>query len=314
MSKSKIEWTEETWNALIGCDKVSAGCKNCYAIKTAWIRMHNPAMKEKYAGTVEKTANGSLNWTGKVSMHEESLLKPLKARKPTVYFVNSMSDLFHKDVPWNFIYKVFEVMLLTPQHTYQVLTKRAERLHEINDINLHLQRNYPDATLPLKNVWIGVSVEDQKAANERMPYLNLIPAAVKFLSCEPLLGPVDLHKALDHTLKYHAGGLKNCISWVIAGGESGPGARPMHPDWARSLRDQCAAADVPYFFKQWGNYLPIDQPWQQDSPKGLAANEQWLNRDGGQGFHGQEVYRMRNVGKKAAGRLLDGQLHDAYPV
>lgn len=374
---SKIEWTEDTWNPLIGCDKISAGCKNCYAIKTAWIRMHNPAMKEKYAGTVEKTAGGRLNWTGKVNIHQPDLVKPLKAKKPTVYFVNSMSDLFHEAVPFTFIDQVFAVMALTPQHTYQILTKRADRMAEYfksredaeqmeeaaceiatdNAELLHVLERAKiqgqwetfltskilphvkeagwlwdtwtdgegnkdsdfiyEGAWPLPNVWLGVSVEDQKAADERIPYLLQTPAAVRFLSCEPLLGPVDLGlygtAPKDWGIGYKA--YYQLLHWVIVGGESGSGARPMHPDWARSLRDQCAAADVSFFFKQWGEwrYHPQTDMYELNnnvgkSPYQFRYYDENLNKVGI--FNGPWI----KCGKKAAGRLLDGQLHDAYPL
>jgi protein gp37 len=334
---SKIEWTEDTWNPIIGCDKVSAGCKNCYAIQTAWIRMHNPAMKDKYAGTVEKTAAGKLNWTGKVNMHEPSLLKPLKTRKPTVFFVNSMSDLFHDEVPFEFVRTLFGIMAVCKDHTFQILTKRPQRmqaffdwLKEIDPEMMDDPANYAydlcteygietgcgsafiTESWPLENVWLGVSVEDQEAANERIPYLNSIPAAVKFLSCEPLLGPVNLRKALEDSLKYHAGGLKNCISWVIVGGESGHGARPMNPDWARSLRDQCHQAGIPFLFKQWGNWKYAGGNSRKENIGAWeGAKRPTIGMDAGEN---DGVYVMVNVGKKAAGRVLDGQTYDQFPT
>lgn len=304
---SKIEWTGETWNPLIGCDKVSEGCKNCYAIQTAWIRMHNPVMKEKYAGTVEKTANGKLNWTGKISMHFDSLKKPVLNKMPTTYFVNSMSDLFHKDVDFNFIYKVFEIMLLSPQHTFQVLTKRAERLSILKDVYFHLKRNYNHSVLPLPNVWLGVSVENQKAADERIPYLLQVPAAVRFLSCEPLLGPVEFSNVTNRSdvIAQLGKPALSGIDWVICGGESGPESRPMHPDWARSLRDQCKAADVPFFFKQWGEW----HPYQEDMENLFGPDYSLLKHFS---FKNTNTI-MYKVGKKKAGRLLDGKEWNEYP-
>lgn len=360
---SKIEWTEDTWNPIIGCDKVSEGCKNCYAIQTAWIRMHNEKMKEKYAGTVEKTAGGKLNWTGKISMHEPSLLKPLKTKKPTTFFVNSMSDLFHKDVPFSFIDKVFAVMALTPQHTYQVLTKRADRMVEyfqrrqdsemfekqaelimydhrefvfemykdsefgkmatnkllphlkdagwyydsfLVDENEHETEFIYEGKFPLSNVWLGVSVENQKAADERIPKLLQVPAAVRFLSCEPLLGELTLWKYLQpktlHSYQLHKSLNIPVIDWVIAGGESGKDARPAHPGWARSLRDQCHSAGVAFFFKQWGEYLPLKREEVKKYPliKLLAVPEHEL--------------AYAKVGKNKAGRELDGQTYDEFPI
>lgn len=288
---SKIEWTGETWNPLIGCDKISAGCKNCYAIRTAWIRMHNPMMAERYAGTVEKTANGSLNWTGKVNQVESVLLKPFHKKKPTIYFVNSMSDLFHEDVPFEFIDKIFAIMALSPQHTFQVLTKRAARMKEyFSDQRKaiiwqharvisqrmgmdHYSMHFP---WPLPNVWLGVSVEDQTTANMRIPTLLQVPASIRFLSCEPLLGEVDLTEVMlpreygvfpeekyincltseddDHFYNKH-----NKIDWVIVGGESGPEARPMHAAWVRKIQRACQQDGVFFFFKQWGEYRPANE-------------------------------------------------------
>ncbi len=303
---SKIEWTGETWNPVIGCDKVSPGCKNCYAIRTAWIRLHNPKMKERYAGTVEKSEAGNINWTGNINMVEEVLMKPLKTKKPTVFFVNSMSDLFHKNVPFEFIDKVFAVMALCPQHTFQVLTKRADRMYEyfnsagrmgkiwhcarVNELRMGISNRFEmEFSYPLPNVWLGVSVENEDVLKERIIYLADVPAAVRFLSCEPLLGPVDLWPWLQLTHNKWTGKPGSIINWVICGGESGPGARPMHPDWARSLRDQCKRAGVPFFFKQWGEYSPGLVPGNGDEP---------------------EYFK---VGKKVAGRLLDGVLHDEFP-
>lgn len=300
---SKIEWTGETWNPIIGCDKVSAGCKNCYAIQTAWIRQHNPKMKEKYAGVVEKTENGKLNWTGKINMHEPSLLKPLHNKKPTVYFVNSMSDLFHESIPFIFINAVFSVMSDVDRHTYQVLTKRPARMVEFFKWK---QEEFGIPWQPSGNVWLGVSVEDQKAADERIPLLLQVPAAVRFLSCEPLLAPVDFKK---HNLPHKIRTYQNAIHWVIAGGESGPGARPMHPDWARNIRDQCKAAKVSFFFKQWGEYLPECQI-ENVLPDLLTVNAMVKFQSP---YNLDKMNSYYKVGKKKAGRLLDGQLHDEFP-
>jgi protein gp37 len=277
---------------------------------------HIPAMAADYAGLTKRLENGRIVWTGVVKEIPGRLFELRQRTVPTVYFVDSMSDLFHRDVSWNYLYKVFETFLLTPQHTYQVLTKRAERLHELESIYFQLKRNYPEAILPLRNVILGVSVENQKEADRRIPELLKAPAAWRFLSCEPLLGPVDLHLAGTLPKELTGGAYRSVASrldWVIAGGESGQDARPMHPAWARSLRDQCADSDVAFLFKQWGQWEPVDQPWQQNSPAALAKGEQWLNLAGGQGFHGEEVWRMRKVGKKASGRVLDGKLHHQFP-
>lgn len=204
-----------------------------------------------------------------VRLHEDRLTVPLHWRKPRRVFVCSMADLFHESIPDEFIARVFAVMALAPQHTFQILTKRPGRMRSLlggwgihnlvmdrfaNDDDLYVRRALAAGggqAWPLPNVWIGVSVEDQKSADLRIPILLDTPAAVRWLSCEPLLGPVDISR--DEWL---FSGKGNCVDWVVVGGESGPGARPMHPDWARSLRDQCAAADVPFLFKQWGEWAP----------------------------------------------------------
>lgn len=212
-AKSKIEWTETSWNPVTGCSKVSPGCANCYAERIA---LRLKAMGQR------NYANGF-----DVTLHEHMLDKPLTWRKPQIVFVNSMSDLFHENVPTEFIQRVFAVMREASWHVFQVLTKRSERLLACD----------ADIVWP-QNVWMGVSVENEDH-KYRMEHLGKTHAATKFLSIEPLLGPVG---ELDLT----------GMDWVIVGGESGPGARPMNEQWAIDVRDQCLAADVPFFFKQWG--------------------------------------------------------------
>jgi protein gp37 len=212
-ARSNIEWTESTWNPLTGCTKVSPGCKHCYAERMA-LRLQ--AMGQP------NYANGF-----RLTMHKHMLELPLRWKKPQMIFVSSMSDLFHQDVPWEFIQKVFDIMCRASWHTFQVLTKRSGRLLELDR-----EINWP------ANVWMGVSVEN-KDYTFRIDHLRQIGALVKFLSLEPLLGPLpglDLHG----------------INWVIAGGESGPGARPIVKEWVVDIKDQCLAAHVPFFFKQWG--------------------------------------------------------------
>lgn len=259
-----------------------------------------------------------------------------------MYFVNSMSDLFHEDVPFTFIDRVFAIMKACPQHTFQILTKRPWNMIEyfrgntpqaiddatqqlmedgapIGDSVCLVQMNGTEGW-PLPNVWIGVSVENQKAADERIQYLNSIPAAVKFLSCEPLLGPVDFEKAIGDSLKWHVGGLKNCISWVIVGGESGHNARPMHPDWVRTIRDQCMEAGVPFFMKQWGEWAPIDfHSHKAKHDMGQFLRGRWnhgeIDNPEHYGYTKEHAHQiMQKIGKKEAGRLLDGQLHDEFPM
>lgn len=241
MSDSKIEWTEQTWNPVTGCTKVSPGCRHCYAERMA--RRLQAMAAPGYARGFELT------------LHEDRLGQPLQRKKPTVYFVNSMSDLFHEGVPNAFIERVMAVAQQTPHHTYQILTKRSKRLPEF-----FAYRPVP------ANVWLGVTVEDRRYGLPRIEHIRHVPARVRFLSVEPLLedlGPLDL----------------DGIHWVIVGGESGPKARPMREAWALALRDQCEAAGVAFFFKQWG-------AWGQDG--------------------------VRRA-KHANGRLLAGRLWDERP-
>ncbi|MBX3059309.1 MAG: phage Gp37/Gp68 family protein [Anaerolineae bacterium] len=215
MAKSDIEWTEATWNPVTGCNKVSPGCKHCYAERMA----------------MRLQAMGQSNYRNgfEVTLHEHMLERPLHWKSPQTIFVNSMSDLFHEDVPFEFIDKVFNVMRRASWHQFQILTKRSERLLALSSLI-----QWPD------NVWMGVSVETQKYVF-RIEHLRQTRARTKFLSLEPLLGPLpDLNLA--------------GIDWVIVGGESGPGARPMKPEWVLNIRDQCLAARVPFFFKQWGGF------------------------------------------------------------
>lgn len=220
--KSAIEWTEATWNPTTGCDRVSAGCENCYALTLA--------KRLKAMGVSKYQVDGDPRTSGPgfgISVHPEALGIPRRWKRSRIVFVNSMSDLFHAKVPKSFILQVFQVMQETPQHTYQLLTKRA----------LRLARLAPSLPWP-SNVWMGVSVESSDHYS-RVHDLVSVPAAVRFLSCEPLLGPLN--------------GLPlEGIDWVIAGGESGASARPVDPEWIRGLRDACVSQRTPFFFKQWG--------------------------------------------------------------
>lgn len=481
-ARTKIEWADETWSPIIGCDRVSPGCRNCYAITTARIREGNPhpRVAAAFAGTTERTEDG-IDWSGKVNLLEDRLIQPLKWKKPRRIFVNSLSDLFHPAVPDEFIARVFAVMAQASQHTFQILTKRHARMRSfLKDIcrcgvghppGEHVRAEmcwagtphsptyvpgvnghtvYHERPWPLPNVWIGVSVESQKWADIRIPALLDTPAAVRFLSCEPLLGPLDLtalmppvspvpideaphtwaewtwpdwvpaavrdsiegfwgadqgrtpadwlrdmrqqgapafgsvvrlrdglyndaprtsgrfvhawnnigrlvradgsfaYTSFQHGLERRR---QQPINWVIAGGESGPRARPMHPEWARNLRDQCAAADVPFLFKQWGDWGPapfivrVCDPavgWQGTDEDLAAAKKDseargathvhtgnWHEEDGERLY---ENYRMdhkpwslerkglpdgmepiRRWGKGRAGRELDGRTWDEFP-
>lgn len=221
---SSIEWTEATWNPVVGCSIISPGCTNCYAMRMA--RRLEAMGQQKYVGTT-RISGGRAKWNGVVRFDENSLRLPATWKTGRTIFVNSMSDLFHEDVPLAFVQKVFRTMEATPLHTYQILTKRAERLEELSTY-----LRWP------ANVWMGVSVENSDYL-WRIDHLRRSGATTKFLSLEPLLGPLDHIDLQD-------------IDWVIAGGESGPGARPMDVDWVRSIRDQCAVPKVAFHFKQWG--------------------------------------------------------------
>lgn len=232
---STIEWTDTTWNPVVGCRKVSAGCKFCYAERMS-ARLASMAMSaEQSSGgqnagrkaNYKKVVGKNRRWTGGIEIVEAALGDPAKWRSPRTVFVNSMSDLFHEDVPVEFIQRVFRVMNKNPQHVFQVLTKRPERTAAL-DSKLSWS----------ENIWMGTSIEDERVAG-RLEELRRVSARVRFLSLEPLLGPLE-------NLRLRG------IHWVIVGGESGPKARPMKPEWVESLKDQCLEADVPFFFKQWG--------------------------------------------------------------
>lgn len=307
---TKIEWTDATWNIINGCSVVSPGCTNCYAMRLAGTRLRGHHSR---VGLTKPSKAGPV-WTGETRFNHTVLLDPLKWTRPRRIFVCAHGDLFHESVPDIWIDNVFAVMALAPRHQFQVLTKRSGRMREYfrgmawgGRVLQRMKSINPDhipgqgALLETKNgslpnVWLGVSVEDQPRANERIPDLLSTPAAVRWISAEPLLGLVDLKRIstmrwrgaerLDATLGTlegefgdHCSTRLPVIDWVVAGGESGPGARKMDPDWARRLRDDCEMSFVKFHFKQWGNF----------------------NEAG------------REVGKRAAGRRLDGQLHDEFP-
>jgi protein gp37 len=226
MAETSIEWTDATWNPVAGCTIMTAGCTNCYAMRMA-ARLEAMGV-EKYAGLTRKSG-GRAKWTGKIRLDHASLHIPTTWAKPRRVFVNSMSDLFHVDVPADFIREVWQVMEATPRHTYQILTKRPDRMATILS---------EDGFKVLSNVWLGTSVEDSRVLH-RLDDLRAVPAAIRFVSYEPLIGSV-------------AGGSLNGIHWAIVGGESGPNARPMDPQWIDEIFDQCTDADAAFFFKQWG--------------------------------------------------------------
>jgi protein gp37 len=335
MGKSRIEWTEAVWSPVTGCEKVSAGCKHCYA-EREWGRFqHLPA----YAGR---------KFTD-VAVHPERLNLPLRWRRPRKVFVNPMSDLFHEAVPIEFIDQIFAIMglcfVMDAGHTFQVLTKRPERMlaymldHEtVWRVAGWMKKLGPKDGLPgensppawpLPNVWLGTSIEDQATADERIPLLLRTPAAVRWVSAEPLIGPVDLSEALGMAWNktmgcYESTGMqlnrvggRGGMDWLALGGESGSKARPMSIAWARTLRDQCQAAGVPFYFKQWGEFAPaLSGTWFYP----LEGNPQFLPRASGTDTHnfwnilgdmgGTGAVR---IGKRNLSRELDGVVHDAYP-
>lgn len=356
-AKTGIEWTDATWNPVTGCAKVSQGCKNCYALRD-WPRM----------AAAQHTVYYGREFTD-VQCHRERLEQPIRWRRPRMIFVNSMSDLFHESVPDEFIDSVFAVMAIAEQHTFQVLTKRPERMQrymatlqarsqKIAQVAMNVLNGkyWSDGdglwdsvahkidAGPLPNVWLGVSVEDQATADERIPHLLQTPAAIRWISAEPLLGPIDLKRTT--TGMPWIGGIfgdgrkfEGILDWVVVGGESGRKARPMHPEWARMLRDQCKAAGVQFLFKQWGEWKPISEMTDEECNALYRSNR--IAKEGEDqrviddiygrtcrvettaiGFGGEcgfdVAYRnngmqMFQVGKKAAGRLLDGAGHDCYP-
>lgn len=304
MTKTTIEWATKVWNPLRGCSKVSEGCRNCYAIRQA----HRfSGVGQPYEGLTERTNQG-INWTGKVMLlPPEKLLTPLSWKKPERIFVNSMSDLFHEDVPNEFIRRIFSIMGEARHHQFMILTKRPKRMKEViteivREGDFATLQGSTEPPFPWPNVLLGVSVENQQAANERIPELLQTPAAIRFLSCEPLLGPVEILEELMQGVdpgkcgncgKSH--GFTRCsnygrvskiseryrchdfkrvdfaIDWVVVGGESGHKARPMELDWARSLRDQCQAAAVPFFMKQMGSVFAKENGFLD--PKGCDWSE-----------------------------------------
>ena len=352
-----IEWTHipgytgESWNPIVGCSVISPGCTNCYAMRFAGQRLDGNPNTPQYRGTTEPSKVGPV-WTGKVNIAREAKLdEPLRWTKPRAVFVNSMGDLFHEHVPRSWIDRVFAVMALCPQHIFIILTKRAARMADY--LRHHRERvwreadllacerglaeNHPSssylmagkANAPecLPHIWLGVSVEDQIRANQRIPALLSTPAAIRFVSAEPLLGPVDIsgmdlsvmlgreRRALEPHHHFNALAGETDIDpvhgaepgwpgldWVIAGGESGKGARPMHPEWVRSLRDQCQKTATPFFFKQWGD-------WSPEPPDGATGEERRC------AFPDQVGLKyFRRIGKKKAGCLLDGVTHHNWPA
>lgn len=333
--RSLIEWTDATWNPITGCTLVSEGCRYCYAAHLAATRLkHTPSRQ----GLARMNADGAAKFTGEVRFNETWLLHPLRWRKPSMIFVCAHGDLFHPDVPDDWIDQVFVVMAMASHHTFQVLTKRPARAREYL-ANAQLPdadrwaaplfkvladhtgpASFRNPGWPLPNLWLGTSVEDQATADARIPQLLAAPAAVRFISAEPLLGQLDLRgwipgddgcelcedercKRIDIPRSEQCperwevfwndrpgyGDERRHLDWVIVGGESGKHARPMNPQWARDIRDQCVAADTPFFFKQWGEWVSVSEE-EGDGPI----------------FTFPDGRNVRRIGKKAAGRRLDG--------
>lgn len=362
MGTTNIEWATDTWNPVTGCTKVSEGCRNCYAervVERFGARVHGTVPESIAVNAKARGLHGlplAAPFT-KVICHTGRLDQPLRWRKPRRVFVCSMGDLFHGAVSDEFIAAVFGVMAACPQHTFIVLTKRPNRMRgwfswiasmgaetarmsDTDDgpiwtlqVAMQCARDYGSTVAecrvewPLPNVWLGVSAENQATADERIPLLLQTPAARRFVSCEPMLGPVIFERSqLGQTSNCEECGpmvrvdedgcCVSCgrdamvygVDWVICGGESGPAARPMHPDWARSLRDQCRAAEVPFFFKQWGEWIAETRPGTSVDLDTLESNEAVAYGDG---KTNHTLYRR--IGKKAAGRVLDGRTHGGFP-
>ncbi|MES2753818.1 MAG: phage Gp37/Gp68 family protein [Pseudomonadota bacterium] len=342
---SSIEWTDATWNIVTGCTLVDEGCRHCYAARLAATRLKNIPSRQ---GLARLNASGDAKFTGEVRFNEKWLDQPLRWQRPRRIFVCAHGDLFHENVPDAWIDRVFAVMSLARRHTFQVLTKRPDRMRAYLSARDTGQATDPivqaafasglrhgsggSATWPLRNVWIGTSVSDQASADARIPDLLATPAAVRFISAEPLLGPVDLMHVPHHRIAPNITIAQNAttgrnglgdngprLDWVIVGGESGPKARPMHPDWARSLRDQCQAAGVAFLFKQWGEWTAVldrdrdDPDWRSDYTTLRAENKAIVNLAGGMGFHGERVHVVEKVGKSRAGRQMDGREWNDMP-
>lgn len=322
---SKIEWTDATWNPFLGCSKASPGCKGCYAIRQVHRMAHNPNPKMAAANAGLVTIDGK-NWTGKVRFIEDRLGIPAQWRRPKRIFVNSLSDLFHPTARFEDIHKVFAVMQVHDQHTYQILTKHPDNMLRFL-IWLKEQREMeyaPGCTdgraailrMPAPNILLGCSVENQNWALLRWAPMGTISAMgwATFVSYEPALGPVDWSRW-------------EFLKWLISGGESGPGARLHHPDWHRDTRDFCVTHEIPYFFKQWGAYTPYLSEIKSEDDK--TWNE-FVNLDGTTGWAAiskadevsvtnwcgdikEGMVCMERVGKKKAGRMLDGRQWSEFP-
>ena len=350
--KTKIEWADATWNPVTGCTKVSPGCDHCYIDRSPPFRIERRRFvkecshcsgdgfepmtgkwRESHACSVcggdGEVASSKVGASTGVRLHQDRTEIPLRWRKPRRVFVCSLADLFHDEVPDDYIARVFAVMGLARAHTFQVLTKRPARMRALLSsswfqelVTVSMTRHPGHVTgerlpvLPFPNVWVGTTVENQEWADRRIPILLDTPAAVRFLSVEPMLGPVDLGAWVTP---------RTPVDWVICGGESGPGARPMHPDWACGLRDQCVNAGVPFLFKQRGEWSWSEpgSSWRMPDarsdkagvmhPGGMVAMTRSNPFDPFKVGHPNWGTRIDRVGRRAAGRELDGRTWDEYP-
>lgn len=338
MTKTSIEWTDHTINPFVGCSKCSPGCQHCYAERFAARLAKNPKTQAKYAGVVDKNCH----WTGRMSRLDLSCFDKLP-KKPSRVFVGSMTDIFHENTSSNRIDDIFLKIAQFPQHTFLFLTKRPKIMadyfpnKECEDwltwgMTVEDQQHL---SWPQKNVWLGVTVCNQKEADEKIPVLLKIPAAKRFVSVEPMLGPIDLgfcvfdrRKEIRHLVNGPAclneeqadSMVAPVVDWIICGGETGPGARPIYPDWVKSLRNQCNNAEVPFFFKSWGDWWPCTQmPEYIDVTKypvgdigddGIFIPPPALEVPLRNGVSCEQVFR---AGKKLSGYLIDGREYRQFP-
>jgi protein gp37 len=327
VSLTKISWADRVWNPLLGCTRVSDGCDSCYAISTVhrWAHSPNPKVATAFGGLTEHRG-GRLDWTGRVNLLPDRL-EPLAVRKPQRWFVNSQADLFHERVPLSHIQQVLAVVAASPRHTFMVLTKRHARMAAVMrrrglaravwDIATSDYGAHPAADgWPLRNLWLGVSVEDQRWAGIRIPALLDTPAAVRWISAEPLLGGIDLRPYLAAATGTEqqpglgrVAGHQPRLDWIVVGGESGPHARPMNPAWARAVRDQALSTGTPFWFKQWGAWAPNGRHASTLSPR----NTRELLSGPPLDPHGNREV-LEHLGTTRAGDLLDGRTWQQLPV